>query len=127
MAQITSRIRRKYSNLKSSLNDSLTEVTAEMLDGITKIRSYAFSNCTSLTSVTIPDSVTSIGNFIFYYCSSLSSVTVQATNPPTIGIDVFKNTHANLVIYVPSESVDTYKAASGWSTYADIIQAIPSE
>lgn len=49
MAQITSRIRRKYSNLKSSLNDSLTEVTAEMLDGITKIRSYAFSNCTSLT------------------------------------------------------------------------------
>jgi hypothetical protein len=52
---------------------------------------------------------------------------VQATNPPTIGIDVFKNTHANLVIYVPSESVDTYKAASGWSTYADRIQAIPSD
>jgi hypothetical protein len=29
------------------------------------------------------------------------------------------------IIYVPSASVDTYKAASGWSTYASRIQAIP--
>ena len=76
MAQITSRIRRKYSNLKSSLNDSLTEVTAEMLDGITKIRSYAFRDCTSLTSVTIPNSVTSIGDSAFRNCSSLTSITI---------------------------------------------------
>lgn len=76
MAQITSRIRRKYSNLKSSLNDSLTEVTAEMLDGITKIRSYAFRDCRSLRSVTIPNSVTSIGDSAFRNCSSLTSITI---------------------------------------------------
>lgn len=127
MAQITSRIRRKYSNLKSSLNHSLTEVTAEMLDGITKIRSYAFYNCTSLASVTIPNSVTQIADGAFLNCTNLSNVIIEAVTPPTIGDNVFRNTHSSLVIQVPSESVNTYKSATGWSTYSDKIQAIPSE
>jgi len=37
------------------------------------------------------------------------------------------NGSSNLVIYVPAESVDAYKSASGWSYYANQIQAIPSE
>lgn len=127
MAQITSRIRRKYSNLKSSINHSLTEATAEMLDGITKIRSYAFYNCTSLSSVTIPNSVTFMGDSVFYNCTSLTSVTVKLSSPPSLGTDAFSNTNQSLVIYVPSGSVENYKAASGWATYASRIQAIPSE
>jgi hypothetical protein len=34
------------------------------------------------------------------------------------------STDAGLTIYVPIESLDAYKAAEGWSTYADIIQPI---
>lgn len=75
MAQITSRIRRKYSNLKSSLNDSLTEVTAEMLDGITNIRSYAFAFNRSLKRITIPPGITSIGDRAFMN-SGLQSITI---------------------------------------------------
>ena len=36
----------------------------------------AFSNCSGLTSVTIPDSVTSIGYEAFYRCTGLTSITI---------------------------------------------------
>ena len=45
-------------------------------DGVTKIGDYAFSCCSSLTSVTIPDSVTSIGNDAFFNCIGLTSITI---------------------------------------------------
>ena len=93
---------------------------------LTAIQASSFANCTSLTSVDIPASVTSIGNGAFQSCSALTSVTVRATTPPTLGTNVFDRTNANLVIYVPAESVDAYKAATNWSTYASRIQAIPA-
>ena len=43
---------------------------------VTKVRHYAFYECTGLTSITIPNSVTSIGDYAFDGCSGLSSVTI---------------------------------------------------
>ena len=43
------------------------------------IGSGAFSGCTELTSVTIPDGVTSIGMNAFYGCRSLTSVTIPGS------------------------------------------------
>ena len=43
---------------------------------VTMIEESAFRNCSTLTSVTIPDSITSIGEFAFYRCSSLTTVTI---------------------------------------------------
>ena len=101
---------------------NLTSVTIP--SGVTSIGEYAFQTCSNLTSVTIPDSVTSIGSSAFRYCSRLASVTVNATTPPALGTNAFNNT--NCPIYVPSASVDAYKAASRWSSYASRIQAIPT-
>ncbi len=55
---------------------------------VTAIRSYAFRNCSGLTSVTIPNSVTSIGEYAFYNCSGLTSVMIP-NNVDSIGRAAF--------------------------------------
>ncbi|MGN0803843.1 MAG: leucine-rich repeat domain-containing protein [Candidatus Coproplasma sp.] len=52
----------------------LTSITIP--DSVTSIRHRAFSYCCGLTSITIPDSVTSILDSAFSYCSGLTSITI---------------------------------------------------
>ena len=99
--------------------ESLTSIT--ILDSVTSIGDYAFAWSPSLTSITIPDSVTTIGECAFYSCSSLTSVYCKAVTPPAGGRDMFYDNASGRKIYVPMESVEAYKSASGWSNYASDI------
>ena len=56
---------------------SLTSVTFP--NTLTTIREYAFADCSRLTSVTFPNTLTTIGRRAFYRCSSLTSVTFPNT------------------------------------------------
>ena len=53
---------------------NLTNITIP--DSVTSIGNGAFNRCRSLTSIIIPDSVTSIGKYAFYGCESLTSITI---------------------------------------------------
>ena len=94
-------------------------------ENVTSIGMSTFHSCSNLKEVTIPSGVTSIGDYTFSGCLSLAKVTCLATTPPTLGTDAFKSCNVSLKIYVPAASVNTYKSATGWSTYADKIQAKP--
>jgi len=71
------------SNGKATITNCSTSISGEVtipstLGGypVTIIYYAAFSNCSSITSITIPESVTSIGMYAFEYCSSLTSITI---------------------------------------------------
>ena len=100
--------------------NSLTSVTIP--DSVTTIGDKAFEECTSLTSVTIGDSVTTIGAYAFQNCINLTSVYCKSTTPPGIYEDTVPfDTNTNLKIYVPIESLETYKNAEGWNEYSNKI------
>jgi hypothetical protein len=109
-------------------------------DSVTSIGGFAFSYCTSLTSITIPNSVTSIGDAeilwpgAFYGCYSLTNVTIGNSvtyigdcafadcpsltkvyfkgSAPSVGLNVFLNDDDATVYYLPG--------TTGWGpTFAD--------
>lgn len=98
--------------------------SVKISDSVTSIGGLAFYGCSSLTTIDIPSSVTSIGNYAFSDCTSLASAYCRPTIPPTAGMDIFGVDIPNLRIYVPSASASAYKAADGWSYYANKIAGI---
>ena len=91
---------------------------------VTSIGKNAFYGCTALTSATIGISVTSIGEGAFNNCSAMTTFTVK-TASCTLGNNALLNCGNLTTINVPSNEVENYKNAEGWSAYASKIQEIP--
>ncbi len=66
-----------------------TVIYSEKTLSVTGVYSSAFSECTYLTSVTLPESVTSIGDYAFDSCEGLRSVSMPGVK--TIGHWSFRN------------------------------------
>ena len=60
----------------SAFSDCTNLTSVTMPDSVTGIGSHAFSGCSGFTSVTIPGSVMSIGSYAFHGCTNLTSVTI---------------------------------------------------
>ena len=83
-------------------NDEIINIPSTINDKkVTSIGDFAFSDCESLTSVTIPDSVTSIGNQAFDGCSCLTSITIP-NSVTSIGDGVFHGCSCLTSITIPN-------------------------
>ena len=124
----------------------LTSITIP--NSVTSIGEYAFINCTGLTSITIPNSVTSIGYCAFSGCTGLTSITIP-NSVTSIGENAFGgidlisvislisepfkitwvftlNTLYNATLYVPTGTIEKYKACEGWNRFSYIEEEIPA-
>lgn len=125
-----------------SIGNNVIFVSSYFVSGCTALQTLEFpsdygtyfsanliGNCNSLKKITIPSGTTGIYRSSIYSCSSLQSITILKSNGVLSFWDnsgtVFPNTN-NCAIYVPSNLVNSYKSASGWSTVASRIQAIPT-
>ena len=78
---------------------SLTSITIP--NSVTSIGSSAFSGCSALTSITIHNSVTSIESCAFYGCSSLTSITIP-NSVTSIGGSAFRNCSELTSVTIPN-------------------------
>ncbi len=86
--------------------------------------SYPFVGCESLEFVRLPSTVTTLGTQSknpFHGLNSLKTLICEAVTPPTLSA---AGSMPNTIIYVPDSSVQEYKVAQNWSTFASRIYPI---
>ena len=94
---------------------------------VTKILNGDFMELHKLQTVVLPKSLESIGEFGFTACENLSAITCLATTPPVCSNYVFSNTDKQTcMLYVPGESIDSYKTANVWKEFFNIEDGIHS-
>lgn len=119
-----------------TISDTVTSIQAQTFNGcaaitsvtipnsVTKIYSHAFNGCRALKNVIISKKIADILTNAFNNCINLEKVKIYAVNPPRIATNTFQAAPATCRFEVPASSVEAYKSATNWSTYADQIFAI---
>jgi hypothetical protein len=106
--------------------DECASLSSANLPLLEVVEPLTFRKCKALTTLDLPV-VTSIGTQAFYD-SGIASLTLRSNTVVTLeNEDVFYFTpieDGTGYVYVPSNLVDSYKSADGWSTYANQIRAI---
>lgn len=87
------------------------------IDGysVTKIGDYAFEECTSLVSVTVPAGITVIGDGAFWDCTSLANINVSADNTAYTSVDgvLFSKDMTDLLQYPIGNARTEYAIPDG--------------
>lgn len=90
---------------------SAMTVTTQMFYGCFMLKEVRLGSTLTVLSVQTFNNAQFIESFVFY-----------STTPPTMAsTNAFSSISTAAKIYVPDDSVDAYKAASNWSTYASYI------
>lgn len=100
--------------------------------GLTSIGKECFYQCTNFTGdLELPVGVTELASGTFQYCSGLENFVIRRTDSLvtmvskySINSTKFTTANSGCYIYVPDELVDSYKAATNWTTYANYIKPL---
>lgn len=100
--------------------DYLTEVTFE--EGIEEIGQDAISHCARIQKVSMPSTITKLGQGCFSFMNSLLEFRNHMVEPIQ-GRSIFYQTQKyKATLYVPAESVETYKAQeTTWNAFKNYL------
>ena len=98
-----------YNDLISTIKRTVSQLQNDVL---TTVGNNAFSSCSSLTSIDLPN-VTTVGNLAFGNCSSLTSIDLP--NVTTVGNDAFLSCSSLKEIHFAVKNKEAIEALSGYS------------
>lgn len=105
-----------------------TDITEAVFPLANTIPSNCFYTCSELTKADF-GAASSIGGYAFYSCAKLTALILRRSTAIVTWSNTTAFTSSGIArntgyIYVPAALVDTYKADTNWSTYADRFRAI---
>ena len=101
-----------------SFCSSLNSIT--LPNNLELIEEEAFLDCTALKQIEIPENVKEIKDRAFCVCKLLKTVVITAKEPPFLGKDVFPI--KGVTFKVPKASVEIYRNENCWFQYKEMIQ-----
>ena len=90
-------------------------------NGLKVIGASAFWGCSNVTSIVLPSSLSTIDNTAFANCTSLTTVKAKMNLPINIRGDAFPN-RSNITLFVPYSCETAYEAADYWKEFKDIVE-----
>lgn len=100
-----------------------TTLVSFIAPNISSIGTYQMRYNNALRVIDLGENCAWIGNRGFSDCPNTEVIICRAANPPGLGYNTSLATNS-CPIYVPDASVDTYKTASTWSSYASRIKPL---
>ena len=117
----------RITRLRSRALAGCTTLTEVNVPNVTYINQYAFYGCTALTMLDT-NSVTFIGSMAFYYCDALTALILRGDTvcslESTLALSYSSIEKGTGYIYIKRALVDSYKAATNWSTFSAQIRAL---
>lgn len=89
--------------------------TVHMPENLETLGRGAFWECRKLEHVTLPRSLRSMGDVEFWYCDHLQSITLLCPTPPAVDSPFEKGRTSSVILRIPKDNVDAYRASS-WAS-----------
>ena len=94
-----------------------TLVSVTVPEGVQTLGAYAFYNNASLVKIKLPSTLSVIGNYAFGNCQQLMKMNVAAYAPPTVSSNTFYSVPRTATVYVPESAINTYKSTYIWNEF----------